>query len=285
MTERSPIILIGAARSGTKFLRDVLASGTHTAAVPYDVNYVWRYGNESADDDLLDPTTLDEKKASFIRNNLRTLARAAPNDTLIEKTVAKSLRVPFVDTVFSEARYVHLVRDGRDVTESSMRQWSAPPDWSALERKLREIPVKNLDYVAWFGWNLIKGLFSGRKGGKVWGPRFADIERVAAESPLSRVCAHQWRESVERASADLARVDNAKSRVFTIRYEDLVRDDKALVDLIEKLALPDRDAILDTYRAKLRPNQPGMWRNLSSEDLAIFNEILTQPLEQMGYLP
>src|SRR4051812_20775701 len=40
-----PVIVIGAARSGTKLLRDSLATHADVARVPYDVNYVWRFGN------------------------------------------------------------------------------------------------------------------------------------------------------------------------------------------------------------------------------------------------
>ena len=47
MTQQlEPIVLIGAARSGTKILRDALATALGVPQVPYDVGYVWRYGNE-----------------------------------------------------------------------------------------------------------------------------------------------------------------------------------------------------------------------------------------------
>lgn len=284
MTEPSPIIIVGAARSGTKFLRDVLASGSGTAAVPYDVNYVWRYKAEKAEDDVLDPSTLNPKRTRFIRKTLRTLAKAAPGDILIEKTVASSLRVPFIEAVFPDARYVHLIRDGREVAESAMRQWEAPPNWSALSQKVRDIPFQNLGYVAWFGWNFVKGLFAGRKGGKVWGPRFPGIDAMAEQGTLARVCAQQWLESYTRAKADLAHVTNAGDRVFTIRYEDLVRDDAALYALLNQLELPTKEEIVTTFRSKLRPSEPQMWRNLPQQDLEIFDQILTPALKEIGYI-
>lgn len=284
MTEPSPIILIGAARSGTKFLRDVLGSGAGTAIVPYDVNYVWRYGAEQAEDDVIDPAELTEKRGRFIRNTLRALAKADPDDVLIEKTVASTLRVPFIEAVFPDARYVHLIRDGRDVAESAMRQWQAPPDWSALFRKLREIPIRNSSYVVWFGWNFVKGLFSGRKGGKIWGPRFPGIDILTEEAPLSRVCAQQWLESYTRASADLKKVPDAEYRVFTIRYEDLIRDAAALSTLIDQLDLPDKETILASLLEKLHPNEPQKWRKLAPKDLAVFDTVLTPSLKELGYM-
>lgn len=284
MSDLSPIILIGAARSGTKFLRDVLASGTGTAAVPYDVNFVWRYGSEGATDDVLDPSTLTEKRKLFIRKTLRSLAKADPNDILIEKTVASTLRVPFIEAVFPDARYIHLIRDGREVAESAMRQWKSPPDWSALLRKVREIPVQNFSYVAWFGWNFIKGLSMGRKGGNVWGPRFPGINAMAESGPLSRVCACQWLESYTRASADLQRVDNAETRVFTIRYENMIRDEAALSALLDQLDLPDKETILANFRKRLHPNEPQMWRKLQPADLEVFDQVMAPTLKKLGYI-
>lgn len=283
MTDPRPIILIGAARSGTKFLRDILASGAGTAAVPYDVNYVWRYGAEKAEDDVLDPRALTQERKAFIRKTLRSLAKGDPDGVLIEKTVASTLRVPFVDAVFPEARYVHLIRDGRDVAESAMRQWRAPPEWPALFGKVREIPLANLSYVAWFGTNFVAGLLAGRKGGKVWGPRFPGIDELAKMARLSEVCARQWLESVNRARQDLARLPGAEERVFSIRYEDLIRDETALAELLDRLALQDSESILSTLSSKLRPSESGRWRTLPEADLQVFNRLLTSTLRELGY--
>lgn len=284
MNEPRPIVLVGAARSGTKFLRDVLASGADTVAVPYDVNYVWRYGSEGSSDDVLDPLALTVKRKRFIRKTLRSLAKAAPNDTLIEKTVASTLRVPYVEEVFPDAVYVHLIRDGREVAESAMRQWVAPPNWSALSQKFRDIPFRNIGYVVWFGWNFATGLLSGRKGGKVWGPRFPGIDALAKSGPLSQVCAQQWLESYNRASEGLSRVVDANARVFTIRYEDLIRDETALSRLLDQLSLTDKSNILANYRKKLRPNEPQIWRSLPKQDLEIFDRIMSPVLKKLGYV-
>ena len=283
MTQSSPILLIGAARSGTKFLRDILASGARTAAVPYDVNYVWRYGAERSEDDVLDPASLTKKRRQFIQKSLRSLAKAHDDDILVEKTVANTLRVQFVDAVFPDARYVHLIRDGRDVAESAMRQWQAAPNWSSLLNKVRDLPIQNLGYVGWFGWNFVNGLFSGRKGGKVWGPRFPGIDTIAKQGPLSRVCAQQWLESYSRANTSLSQLPDAKSRVFTIRYEDLIKDESALSVLIDQLGMSDKEAILANFRRKLRPNEQQIWRKLPPNDLEILHSLLTASVREIGY--
>ena len=54
-TPYRPIILLGAARSGTKLLRDVIATHPNIGKVPYDINYIWRLGNEFIPHDELEP--------------------------------------------------------------------------------------------------------------------------------------------------------------------------------------------------------------------------------------
>ena len=126
-----PVIIIGAARSGTKFIRDVLASADGVCAVPYDVNYIWRSGLPSNTHDALQPEQLSEKSVSKIRNSLSSLAGVEAGEVLVEKTVSNSLRVKYVEKVFPNARYVHIVRDGRESTYSAMKQWVARPDWNS----------------------------------------------------------------------------------------------------------------------------------------------------------
>jgi hypothetical protein len=45
-----PVIILGAARSGTKYLRDILATAPNAARVTYGINYIRRYGSEDHPD-------------------------------------------------------------------------------------------------------------------------------------------------------------------------------------------------------------------------------------------
>ena len=90
MNEHAPVIVIGAARSGTKFLRNVLGSAKGVCTVPYDINYVWRYGVEDWPNDVLDPETLSAERIDYIRNTIYSLAHADPTDLIVEKTVSNT---------------------------------------------------------------------------------------------------------------------------------------------------------------------------------------------------
>lgn len=280
-----PIILIGAARSGTKFLRDVLAAQPGICAVPYDVNYVWRFGIARDMDDALDPAALTDAKRAFIRRQLGRLSGAGPGQAMLEKTVSNTLRVPFVDAVYPDARYIHLVRDGRDVTESAIRQWTAPPDWPALVRKLRGLPLANIGYLGWFTANFVRGRRSGRGGGRVWGPRFPGSDTMVATLSLPEICATQWVQSVTRARADLAALPGSAERVHTIRYEDLVADPAALAALVAWLGIEDGTAVQGRYAASLRRSDAKPWQMAPVETQSAIARIADPTLAEFGYLP
>jgi hypothetical protein len=272
MNNSSPIIVIGAARSGTKFLRDLLASVDGVKAVPYDVNYVWRSGHPSNSSDNLNANDLTETRIEEIRSTLEKLAGTQSGDVLVEKTVSNTLRVEYVNKVFPDARYVHIVRDGRDATYSAMQQWRSSPDWLMWLRKLRSLPLRNYRYALW----LVKSTFSkkttqaGHIG--VWGPRFPGIETMVRESELVEVCATQWLTSVRSATNDLKSIANARERVFTIKYEELVANENVIDNLAHGLKLPHRKVLLQNYKSMVRPGNVGNWTKMSVRDKNLLDQ-------------
>lgn len=278
-----PVIIVGAARSGTKYLRDTLAASPDAARVPYDVSYVWRMGNEAQPTDVFAPDLARPQVRGFVRSQLIRLANWRPGKVLLEKTVGSTLRVPFCTAIFPEAKFVHLVRDGRAVTESAMRQWEAPPEWGRLFEKLRGLPLRNLGYAAWFVANYATGLVSGRGGGKLWGPRYPGADADLAEGrPLAYICARQWAASVEIATRDLAALP--APRVLTIRYEELMADDSQWHRLAAFCGLSDPDAIVAAHRARALGGQDDKWRQtLTAEQQAQMLAGAGAMLARFGY--
>src|SRR5699024_6585477 len=99
---------------------------------------------------------------------------ASNGGVLVEKTVSNALRPDFVERVLPGARYILLIRDGRDVVESSYRMWQAPADSSGMKRKLASLPPRALPYAVWYGVNLVAGKLRGRGVG-IWGVRYEGI--------------------------------------------------------------------------------------------------------------
>ena len=226
------VVVIGAARSGTKILRDSLAAAAGGGAVPYDANFVWRYGNESAVDDILTPGDVSPKTARFIARYVDSYARG---DLVVEKTVSNALRVAFVHRVLPDAAFVHIVRDGVDAVQSTREQWLARASVSYLRKKVLHVPWRvAMGYGRKYAVDRLRSRGSERAG--TWGVRYPGIDDDVLRDSLLQVCARQWRESVERASAELPAVD---ADVVLVRYEELVTNPRAsLEQVLSNLRLP-----------------------------------------------
>jgi len=224
-----PLIIIGAGRSGTNMLRDCLTRLDGFVTWPCDeINYIWRYGNRSESTDEFPASLARKEVIDFIRSRFADIARrqgtapGAESPIVVEKTCANSLRVPFIDAVLPEARYLYLVRDGRDVIDSAMQRRKAPLDLRYIAAKARYVPVTDLPYYAGsYGLTRLKKLLSKEGALSVWGPRFEGMQDIAANQDLRAVCAAQWARCIEKS--DEAFENIAPERVLRIHYEDFVR--------------------------------------------------------------
>jgi hypothetical protein len=217
-----PIIIIGAPRSGTNLLRDLLTSFPGVVTWPCDeINPLWRRHNTGWPDDALPAALATPKVRRSIRRAFASRARRGGVHTVVEKTCANSLRVDFVERTLPEARYIHIVRDGRDAVASALQRWSAPLDLKYSLKKARFVPLAELPYYAVrFAGSRCRRLLGRQRGRRSWGPRFPDIDRWLATEPLADVAADQWRQCVLLASHSLLRLP--ASRVAHGRYESLV---------------------------------------------------------------
>jgi len=276
------VILIGAARSGTKVLRDSLARATGAGAVPYDIGYVWRTGAGDHPDDVLDPRCLKQRDRRVITTFVDKYASGSP-PAVIEKTVGNAVRVPFVAAVFPDATFVHLVRDGIDVTESTFRQWKEPADSRYLLQKARHFPLR---MVPGYGRRYVVSALRRRLApdGRVasWGPRYPGMDADLAAGDLLGVCARQWRESVVRARRDL---EAAAVPFLDVRYEDLVQSPAAQIARIaEFCALPVPDESLAAAVSMVRPGSSGRGRrSLDAGQMQALEVVIGDVQAELGY--
>ena len=279
------VIIIGAGRSGTKFLRGIIAASHLVEAVPYDVNYIWREGNESRSDDELLPESIGSRQRQRIRSSLYAQAglEGREEGILVEKSVPNSLRVPFVDAVFPEALYIHLIRDGRQVVESAYRNWKSGPDTSYLVRKLRTFPLRNWRYALWYARNLVRRLAAGpSKSAATWGPRYKGIDEDVANLPLIQVVARQWVRCVEHSQTTLDQIP--VERRIEIRYEELVNGEDCIRKVAAFVGLPDVDQVVEKFRASVKPPSRNGWlERLSEEERRLALDELSGTLRNLGY--
>jgi hypothetical protein len=257
-----PVIIIGAPRSGTNLLRDLLTAFPDAATWPCDeINLVWRHGNARWPDDDLPFERATERVRRYIRGAFARQARRTAARTIVEKTCANALRVEFVDRVVPEARFIHIVRDGRDAVASVLDRWRAPLEFRYTLRKARFVPPTDLPYYAVrFVANRCRRLGSRDRRVASWGPRFCDMAHWLATKPLTDVCAEQWRQCVVQAATALARLP--AHRVATVQYESLVQaPQRELARLFEFAEIPYHPDRLATIVLGVSAGSVGRWRS------------------------
>ena len=226
-THPTPVIIVGAARSGTNMLRDALAKLPGFATWDCDeINPVWRNGRPLSDPDEFSAESLSPRQIGVIRNAFNKLAGRHPDARfLIEKTCANTLRLDAVDRAMPDAKYVRIIRHGHDVVASAKKRWSGELEVEAgsyFLSKVRNAPLAEIPKYAFHTLrNRIGRRLTGRSRLDTWGPRYAGIESDL-DRPLEEICALQWRASMAASDAFFEKLP--EDRYVALRYEDFVSD-------------------------------------------------------------
>ena len=286
-TFKTPTIIIGAPRSGTNMLRDILTKIPGFGTWPCDeINYIWRHGNMRYPSDVFPAELATPRVINFIRGKFEKLAKKQKVEHIIEKTCANSLRVDFVDRIFPNAKYIFIVRDGIDVVASAVKRWKAKLDLIYVLKKARYIPVLDIPfYASRYLYNRGFRLFSVDKKLSFWGPKLDNMKDILRENTLEEVCAMQWKESILRAENSFSCIDS--NRVYTIRYEDFVRDPKDQLKkiLCEFMCLDEAKYYsLNTFNNITQSSIGKGYKDLNQEQINLLKLLLNETLNKYGYL-
>jgi hypothetical protein len=184
----SPVFLVGCARSGTSIFGEALAAHPSVAYL-FELSSLWNAAVPARVDHRLERHHATAVIAERIYRSLHEVLGARASAVVVEKNPKHVLRVAFLDQLFPHAKFLHIIRDGRDVVASLMFR-NRGDRWGHLE-----IP----------GWQDL-------------------LDRYTDENHVR--CAHQWRDAVVIARAEGAELGD---RYLEIRYEDLVLDARVVV--------------------------------------------------------
>ena len=250
-----PIIVVGSARSGTSFLGNILS--THP-----DLYYLkeprltWRYGNDTKSDRLTSADATPQV-CDYIRNEFATRAKKQGGLRILEKSPSNSLRLEFVDQVFPDAKFVHIIRDGTQSVLSIYRFWkdkSRGLPTKQIGARLKELSITRLPY---YSFEVLKRVLPQGAaywtGQPVWGPRIPGLNGLLRDLDLLEVCCLQWRMCVE-AACTYGRLLPA-TRYMECRLEDM--SPELLQRVMEFTELEDASEIWEAFEKKFDPSQPG----------------------------
>ena len=283
--ERQDIVIIGAPRSGTNMLRDVLTRLPDVGTWPCDeINYIWRHGNVRYPSDEFPPDLARPEVRDYIRRQFDKLAKSRNLYYVVEKTCANSLRVEFVNKILPDAKYIYIVRDGRDVVSSAMKRWKAELDLGYIMQKVRYVPVSDLPYYGlnYLG-NRVYRLLSRESRLAYWGPRLNNMDSILTDHDLASVCAIQWRECVKHSDDAFRQI--SPERVHKLNYEKFVanpeRELECLCDFLG-ISLPEhgRERIIGS----ISRSSVGKGTDELGNQLAKVEPLMEATLRQHGYL-
>jgi len=281
----TPVFLLGAGRSGTKFLRSLLSVSEDVNVIPFDVGYVWRYKNERVPHDEFTKEMATEDVTKYVRKTLPTLVCDKHKNAkiLIEKSVPNSLRPEFVHAIYPDAKFIHLIRDGRAVTESAIRLWKEPTSKKYLLKKLKYFPWSNYRYGFWYLGNMVRGKFLSCRGQQIWGPRYIGMDYDVRNLPLESVCARQWKKCIETCSGQLKFINPVN--VLEVRYENLVKDHYELLRIGAFLGLSDIERVVKEFEATCNIDNLKKWEK-TLDDYILHNILkeIEPTLTDLGYL-
>lgn len=231
MKNKDIIILIGAARSGTKAFRDLLGTNTNISVVPYDINYIWSIGNENNKNDLFTPDLKKSKVSKKIKRFIDNYFKG--NTVLVEKTVSNTIRVPYILSIYPNAKFVFLYREGLDVIESVGRQWDKEVEKKYILNKLKHVPFKQL---LTYGLKFIKRNLNKTAEDYFWGVKTPNLIDDLNSLPRIEAIANQWDFCVSKMLTDRTKIAN--ENIIDVFYEDFVYDPKECVNkIIDKFNL------------------------------------------------
>jgi LPS sulfotransferase NodH len=180
-----PIIIVAAPRSGSTLLFETLSHAQSLWTIGGESHMIFEHidkinpqlgvcqSNRLVAEDA-DRTTIERIREAFItrlRNpegQLYTDMQASTENCgprFLEKTPKNSLRIPFLEKVFPDARYIYLYRDPRENLSSMIEAWRSSdfvtypglPDWHGpwslmLPPDYQQVRGKSLEEVVAFQW-------------------------------------------------------------------------------------------------------------------------------------
>lgn len=285
---------VGAARSGTNFLGELLSQHP-LLAYWRRPKYVWRHGNAWKPDDCLTPQAATPRVKGYIRGRFHDFLRESGRRQLLVCTQANTLALDFVHEVFPEGKIIHIIRDGREVAASQAKEWeihssltkskgSRPPFYQLVWNRVWEVPPGDLPaYFSEFAgtvWTMV----AGSKYRYSMGPKIKDWKRKKAEMDRLAFTALTWRECVTAARAVGRRLP--PDQYLEVRFEDVVRRPEETVPrLLEFMGLPPAREIDEFVAQKIDRSVAGKWVNrFNDEEMAQIMPYVGDLCRELGYL-
>jgi hypothetical protein len=297
--------IVGSPRSGTTVLGELLDRHPQLSQW-YEPYFVWDHCFRMAPHDERTAEDATAEVARYIYTNFSAYRTKQQCSVLIDKSPRNSLKIPFILKIFPHAKFVHLLRDGRDVTLSIHKEWQrrksivhSPNNrgrfnyytaFNVLKNYLghQKFTVDKLRAL-WFEThghllNQSRQLNRLRWNGDIgWGPRFKNWEGIYSQCSLLQFNAHQWRACVECVMRDWNLIP--QQHRLTIRYEDLITNPELkIIEILEFLGAKSSQEFMESLPLLKAGNYNKWKREFTNSQLKELYSILNPQLLELGYV-
>ena len=203
-----------------------------------------------------------------------TAEQARAGLRIVDKDPAHVYRIPFLEALFPDARFVFVIRDGTRVVSSLIEAWRHPR-WFFTYRMPVELHI---------------GGYSDRLP---WGKRWWNLQLPPGweewtSRPLEEVCAHYWRSANEWMLPHAERIIERGAGLI-VRYEELVaRPAEVLAKVAEIVDIPVADVVANPDPlprvASASPASADKWRANEAEVGGVL-PMLAPLRDRLGYDP
>ena len=296
----STAFIIGSPRSGTTVLGNILDCHSQIAEW-YEPYYMWSFFIGSHEDDVWETSFITTRARKKIIKEYQRYKKKTGKDLIVEKTPGHAFHIQPIRSVFPDAKWIHLLRDGRDATLSINKEWNKRAEMVNQQsyRQLVDTALAMLRRQPYLKYRLMALLYeilairsvdpkmylnkSKWKGKPYWGPRFKGWEAFIAEHTHLEFNAMQWVKSVEAVQADWGTIP--ESRRLEIRYETLLDNpEKTLTTVLEFLGYAPSRAFFERI-PRLKPVNSCKWKEeFTTSEIERIQPILTPMLGKTGYL-
>jgi hypothetical protein len=240
-----------------RFLQDDIQ---FTATSPNEGIRIWELHTPDAPDHCLDETHDDTAMEAYLRATIRKHLRYFRASRFINKNPDNSARMRYLNRLFPDAYFIHIVRDGRAVCSSLLKARGLATDFFGPEHRhaTSGIRVK--------GWEAIA---------QEW-----DRDPVVGSGML-------WRESLATIERDRAAI--APERYMEIRYEDFMMAPAEHLRGMLRFCRLRRDAridaIIDQAAGSLSvEGRNDAWRKrLAAADVDRLMDVIGPTMRRYGY--
>jgi hypothetical protein len=279
---QNPIILLGFHRSGTTMLGTIFSQHPDVAYFS-EPRHIWMHAFPYRRFDILSAKDASMRVAKIINREFAKFAAENGRHRFAEKTPSNMVRLPFIRDVMPDCRVIHIIRDGRACTYSTVEILKRPPSGRLVRRRANAVPWWHYPSYILKAWrNLVVPRFT-RKGVRYWGPRIPGLKLRVRQLPQDEMCAWQWQETMNYALRDARLFPADQYREW--RYEDLVASPVHVVgEMFEFVGLEMPPGLDEWLEQNIHEESVTKWRsNMDAATIARITPHLQPLLGDLGY--